>query len=612
MWVVSWRKRRFLGLVGIAVLVAACSTEADPSSTGSGEDDLRFRSTSIDMSLPEVDALGYEIDLNVNDTPGHETYSADVKGTYVATKNLTELTLDFDGNTIDSVTVSGRPAEHRRDGARLIIKLPTRVEATRTFSTRITYHGEPRQADGSDPNDFAAFGGFMVKQRNSENKRIYTTLSWPSKTRRWLPLRDHPRDTAMVAITATFPKAFTVLANGKKVGADENADGSKTWRYEALTPMPTYDFHVSAYENWKVDDARSSSGVPITTYTYAGTHARARSIYGDLPKVMDFYETTFGKYHWGSATFIQEPIFGGGMEHASVISMDETLFPDPKEARTTSFHELAHHWSGNSVHFRTWNDFWLSEGFTEYLTARAVTHVDGPEAGKKVWRGYLTEVLDADKTNPHPLAPPNGREEIDVLTIFDAIPYQKGALTVRLLEHIVGPEKMGTFLKKWFGTHGLSHAVTTDDLQKELSEASGKDLKPFFDTMVREGFHPELKVTFAPSAGASQTPAVRGETEIKVEQLQDQGPRGGFLFPIDLDLVDEGGQSTRVTIDLTGKTTTKRVPTPRPLRSIVVDPEEHALTAVTSCGQSAGTTADCKADYRCAPQRVGISVCVPR
>ena len=81
------------------------------------------------------------------------------------------------------------------------------------------------------------------------------------------------------------------------------------------------------------------------------------------------------------------------MEHASVVSMDETLFVDPVEARKTAFHELAHHWSGNLVRIRTWNDFWLSEGFTEYLTARFLSANDGPEAKKTVFRGYLTEAL---------------------------------------------------------------------------------------------------------------------------------------------------------------------------------------------------------------------------
>lgn len=593
---------RGLPAVALAALLAAlaapaCLSGDEASDDGvTGEDDLRFPMSGVDRSLPDVDALGYEVDLRVDDVPGRETFRAEVKGTYVATRDLDELSLDLEGNVVDAAYVGTRRAEHRRDGDKLVIELPSRIPNGKRFTTRVVYHGDVTQADGADPNDFAAFGGFMVKQRNGEGKRIYTTLSWPSKARRWLPLRDHPADGAMVAITATFPKTFHVLANGKKVAETENDDGTKTWSYEALTSMPTYDFHVSAYEGWDVGAARSRGGVPIATFTYANAAQHASTVYGDLPKVMDFYEEKFGKYRWGSASFIEEPIFGGGMEHASVVSMDETLFSDLAGARSVAFHELAHHWSGNLVRIRRWNDFWLSEGFTEYLTARALAFADGPEADRRVYREYLSSTIDADAYNPHALAPRG--DEIDVLEIFDGIPYQKGALTLRMLERIVGEETMTSFLKGWFDRHAFA-AASTEDLERELSEASGKDLSKFFQTFVYDGYHPIVRVTLD-GAGA--------ETEIVVEQIQSRGPAGGFVFPLDLDLVDATGQKQRVVVDLEGKKARKPVSSASSFVSVVVDPDERAIV-LSSCGQSGG--GPCKTGYRCAPQGASVSACVP-
>ena len=388
------------GTVAVLSMVAGCFAPVAPPPDASGEDELRFRTTAVDRSLPDVDATGYEIDLKIDDAPRREAFAADVKGSYVATRDLDSLTLDFEGNTIDEVLVGGRAATYERNGAKLTIKLPQSIANGRSFTTRIRYHGLVAQADGANPNDFSAFGSLNVKQRNAEGKRIFSTLNWPSKARRWLPLRDHPADGAMFAINATLPKTFTVLANGKQVSKVPNADGTVTWRYEALTAMPSYDVHVSAYEGWTVDESRSAGGVPLATYSYAGTHRVQPAVYGDLGKSMDFYEAKFGKYRWGTASFIEEPIFGGGMEHASVVSMDETLFADPAVARSTAFHELAHHWSGNLVRIRTWNDFWLSEGFTEYLTARFLSANDGPDAKKKVYREYHTvaeEALNKDE-----------------------------------------------------------------------------------------------------------------------------------------------------------------------------------------------------------------------
>ena len=97
------------------------------------------------------------------------------------------------------------------------------------------------------------------------------------------------------------------------------------------------------------------------------------------------------------------------------------------------------------------------------------------------------------------------------------------------------------------------------------------------------------------------------DTEIKVEQLQTQGPATGFVFPLDVDLIDDAGHTERVAIDLTGKTTTKKVRAARPPVSVVVDADELMLGTLT-CGQSGGP--DCKTGFRC--QGGTVSVCVPR
>lgn len=559
--------------IGVFVLaaLAACAACSPPGSLeageGQGEDELRFRRVAVDASLPDVDALGYEVALRVDDVPGREAFRVDVTGTYVATRALDELVLDLEGNTVDSVIASGVPAEHRREGDKLVIVLPSRVPRGRTFTTRVTLHGDVRQTDRGS-SGFTGSGGLMVRQHNADGRKIFSSLNWPTKARGWLPVRDHPSDGAAVAFDVTFPSAYRVVANGEKLGEADNADGTKTWRYEAADPMPTYDFHVAAYDDWNVVEARSSSGVPITTYTYASDAPRAPAIYGDLGEALGFYEATFGAYRWGSASFLEVPNVGGGMEHASVVSMDEDLFSSTQTARDTAFHELAHHWSGNLVRIRQWNDFWLSEGFTEYLTARAIGAVYGADEMKRVFRGYVERALAADRANPHALAPRG--VEIDVLTIFDGISYQKGALVLRMLERIVGEPELTAFLKRWFDRHAFQ-AVSTDDLERELSEAAGRDLSGFFASFVYAGSHPELRVGFAPSSG--------GETEVKVEQLQAGGPDQGFQFPLDLDFVDAAGATERVTVDLTGKTTTKRVRLTRAPMSVVVDPDAYALVA---------------------------------
>jgi aminopeptidase N len=586
-----------LGLLALAA-VTGCAADGQAGELEASEDDLVFRGTqvgAVDASMPDVDAIGYEVDIRVDEsTAKKESYRATVKGTFVATAPLGEVALDFAGNEVDSVRVSGRAATFRRERDKLVVKLPTAVAKGRAFSITTAYHGALAQADGADSSDLDAFGGLMVMQKNTNQRKIYASLNWPSKARRWLPLRDHPRDGAMFAVRATFPEKYVVVSNGKRVSAAKNADGTKTWQYEALTPMPPYDVSLTAYDDWAESEARSRSGVPIKTFTYSSSTTIAKDIYQDVPRSMDFYEGTFGPYRWGSLAYLEEPIFGGGMEHASVVSMDQSLFRSPRESRLIAFHELGHHWSGNLARIGTWNDFWLSEGFTDYLTRRAAEALDGEEEARKLWRSTMARALEAEAQSLHPVRPPD--PEKNVLEFFDDISYQKGAWVLRMLEKRLGRDKMDAFLKGWFERHAFK-AVTTSTLEAELAPLMGPDAaRAFFDQFVRGEYHPEYAVTFAAAGG--------GKTTITVKQLQSSGPREGFAFPLALEVAG-GGEKARVTVDVTGKTTSATVAVPFEVASVQADPDETVYGTVVC-------TDTCRTGYRCERTRAPHSVCVPR
>ncbi len=528
------------------------------------EEELVFHGNSVrdyDRNLPDVDAIGYDADLAVDEArPGHETFRATVIGSFIATRPLDVLTLDFEGNEIDGVEVEKTPARYRREGATLKIELPKLARTGRALVVTIRYHGLLFQANPAHRDDFRGYGGFMALQKNREGKKIYSTLSWPYKARRWLPLRDHPSDGAMWSVRATFPSAYEVVSNGALKVSRPNADGTRSWQYEALDPMPVYDFYLGAYGGWAEQPFVATSGSHGSCRAYEKDAAAARALCGDLGAAMDFYEATFGPFRWDHAGFLEVPIFHGGMEHATVVGLDESLFENPRSSRNVAFHELAHHWSGNLVRIASWNDFWLSEGFSEYLTRRFVSAHDGPEAAKTLWRQSLSDAFRAEKgDHRHALRPAD--PEVDVLTIFDEIPYQKGPWVLRMLEHQLGEAKLTTFLRRWFDVHQF-RAVTTAMFERELGEFAGVDLASFFAQWVYGERNPVVAVTRRYDAAARSL-------ELVVDQTMDGG---AFRFPLELEL-RSGTQSQRTTIEVAGKQTIARVKVAFEPASIIVDPD---------------------------------------
>ena len=69
------------------------------------------------------------------------------------------------------------------------------------------------------------------------------------------------------------------------------------------------------------------------------------------------------------------------MENVGCVSLNEDLLyysedltVDKKQAAyLTMLHELAHHWFGNLVTMKWWNDLWLNESFADFISFFCLT-----------------------------------------------------------------------------------------------------------------------------------------------------------------------------------------------------------------------------------------------
>jgi len=133
-------------------------------------------------------------------------------------------------------------------------------------------------------------------------------------------------------------------------------------------------------------------------------------------------------------------------------------------------HELAHSWSGNLVGNATWRDFWLNEGFTEYMTSRIMTVVYGEQ------RTAMEEVLGL-KTLRDELAKFKAPDQVLAIDLRDRdpgegltnLPYQKGRLFLKYLDAKFGRERFDAFLRGYFD-HFAFKSVNSDQFLAYLQE----------------------------------------------------------------------------------------------------------------------------------------------
>jgi aminopeptidase N len=100
---------------------------------------------------------------------------------------------------------------------------------------------------------------------------------------------------------------------------------------------------------------------------------------------MKFYEKFFGyDYPFSKYDQIFCPEYNvGAMENVGCVTFNDLyVFREAVDvAKVTRFsntitHELSHHWFGNLVTMKWWNDLWLNESFADFISHFALSNMN--------------------------------------------------------------------------------------------------------------------------------------------------------------------------------------------------------------------------------------------
>ena len=177
------------------------------------------------------------------------------------------------------------------------------------------------------------------------------------------------------------------------------------------------------------------------------------------------------------------PIRSLGQEAAgmALLGRDDLADLVDKDDVKLMAHELAHQWWGVSVGICSWSDFWLNEGFAEFMSDAYIEK----QLGRAAYEEQIAELQDhlnklraAGKDRPL-----HWEKWKDAHEALGPIPYVKGALFLARLRSELGD---GIF---WRGiglyTSGnVRRLVDSGDFERAMEKASGRDLKVLFDEAV--------------------------------------------------------------------------------------------------------------------------------
>jgi len=323
---------------------------------------------------------------------------------------------------------------------------------------------------------------------------------------RWIPTYGPPNDKATWELIATVPERLTVVSNGRLVSDRRVGKGLRTTHWSQEKPASTYRISLVAAPLVKVSDKWRD--VPVDYYVYREDSARARLLFGVTPDMMEVYSRLTGvRYPWNKYAQTTVADFIGGMENVSATTLVDWV-PDCRAYRDRPWyqqvlipHELAHQWFGDLVTAENWSNYWLNEGFAQFMPGQYWAEKRGEAAEDDYYFTEYQEYLAKDARRRVPLASYNSNNV-----------YPKGALVLRMLKQQLGTGPFWSAINRYLTRHSGGNA-TTDDLKQAVLDATGQDLGWFWSQWMYGTGYPEFSVSAAWDSTA-------GAVTLRVRQTQ--------------------------------------------------------------------------------------------
>ena len=512
-----------------AVFVALPAAGAAAQSNGERISNDRYtRSHDFDLVHQRI-VLG---DFNWDST----SFTGQVATTLVSLRpGLDSVILDA-GALLDVARVRdsrGTALATARHGDTLVIRLARPAAFRDTVRFTLDYHGRVVNGQGLT---------FIQPEGRPHRPRQIWSQGEDHDNHFWFPTYDFPNDKMTWELTATVPRQYTVVSNGRKLSDHANPDGTHTVRWSQGKPASTYLVSLivaplaELRDNWH--------GIPVNYYVYHDDSAKARRLFAETTNMIDVYSRLTGvKYPWAKYAQTTVADFFGGMENLSATTLVDWL-PDGHAYQDRPWysyilipHELAHQWFGDYTTTENWANTWLNEGFAEFMPGAYWNATLGHHATDDYYLDEYRQFMSIDGRHRMPLAS-LGSDNI----------YPKGALVLRMLERYLGEQPFWASMHAYLERHQMGNA-TSDDLRQAVLGATGQNLDWFWDEWVYQSGYPEFNVSAQYDTAARVLTLAIKQTQVDTATADSTGLRYAtptiFRMPVTIRVGTAGGDVIR-------------------------------------------------------------------
>jgi len=353
--------------------------------------------------------------------------------------------------------------------------------------------------------------------------------------RRMFPGFDEPVFKTPYDISVITRAENTVVGNAPVAREEAAGEGLKRVVLARTAPLPSYlieiaigPFDVVAAPPVPPNRVRRQA-LPLRAIATRGKAPRLQYALDNTPRILAFLEDYFDReYPYAKLDLIASPEFGtNAMENAgAIVYGDQRILLDASSSleQQRGFgvihaHEISHHWFGNLVTPKWWDDIWLNESFANWMGNKAA-NAWRPELQLDVLP--LQEALAAMQLDSR-IAARRIRQPVDsnmqIGSSFDAITYLKGGGVLSMFEGYLGEEAFRAGIRRHMRRFPYGVA-DVEDFMASLAQGSGRaDVVPAFRSFIDQPGVPLVSV-------AVHCDAQGASLELQQERYLPLGSRG--------------------------------------------------------------------------------------
>ena len=419
----------------------------------------------------------YDLNLDFTDFSNHQLYAC--ANLYLVTRvpSLSNITLDLQDLTVDSVIIQNQQVLFNQQNNKLIIHYNSTLGDTTLAS--VYYHGAPVQD--------SYWGGFYYSGEYCYNMGVGFE-SYPHNFGRcWFPCLDVFNDKSSYTLHVRTQHNKMAICGGMLTDSLTLADSTRLWTWQLDQPIPTYlaSLAVGPYRLYADTFQGMERVIPIEIYAQPNSVDNVAGSFTNLKTILRLYESLFGPYRWPRVGYVAVNFTSGAMEHACNIAYPNAAINGNSDNELLYSHELFHHWFGDLITCARAEEMWINEGFATFSEPL----VNGLLNSTSTEDGYRSYLRDIHHNTLKDIVKKDGAhyalDNVPQSVTYGMHSYEKGGLIVHTLRYYMGDSLFFAACRSLLNQYAFQ-TVSSAQLFNHFSQASGLNLTDFYEGWVHQ------------------------------------------------------------------------------------------------------------------------------